>query len=173
MNYVNLALLVLILCGVLYFGLKKGPKQPDKAPEGPSPPTDTLPTQPPISLLGVAIQPPELPAEFDPTRFPPFYYPLGIGLCFKAQVTDSNPNDGLAVTRYAWEVRRVDKPYGGVVTAQVTDEPSWCWSGEGVGAACGQTEPIPMLVRCVAELTNGDLLEARRAFWLVPQSGWR
>lgn len=165
-NWLALLIGLGFIGAVLLLALRnKGPQEKPVEPEPPE-----LPSKPCIEFHGISIRPQAFPAEFDPAKFPAFHYPLGTALCFEALVTDCDPFDWLKVANFRWSVHQVGT---GLVQSEVTLTPRLCWSGEGIGACCGQTAPVPMVVRCVAELSNGDLLEAKREFWVIPQRGWK
>ena len=163
----NLLVLVVALgafVAMIIFSFVTRPKQQPPAQSPPAPPPTGN-----VSLDGIAVRPATLPAKFDPDIHPPFHYPLGLAMCFEALVTDSDPGDPIRVRSFAWTLRWEGT---GVILSEKTLTGRVCWTGEGVGADCGLKAPIPMVVRCVAELTNGDRGEAQREFWLVPQRGW-
>ena len=166
-NWVALLIGVALIGGIVVFSLLR--KKPQVTPPEPTPTEPGTDGPPCIQFLGIDVTMPIRPSWWDPTKFPPYHFPLGNTLCFEAVSVDCNPYDNLKPLRYVWYLHSAD---GRLVTAQEGGA-KWCWSGEGVGASCGTRDPIELQARCVMVLTDGSMLEQGRTLYVVPEKACR
>lgn len=166
MEHAVLGLLVAVLAVVIFFGLRRKKPEVIVVPG----PTPTPPVDPAIKLMGISIVPEHVPSWFDLERWGPYHYSLNVPLTFRAETHDPVPEDALSVERVTWYLVRAG--FQGFVVPAVSGN-EFRWSGEGVGTACNQKTPVEMAIHCVVKLTNGDVLQGSRTFWLVPESACR